>query len=115
MAEETHSIITLERGTGRAIASLMREKNIHRPLRIDLNFSGCCDSSLCLGVDDAREGDLILEIEGLIFIISPETYELTGNITISHVDEAGRTGFVIKPDKPVSEWDGFGVCNIEGI
>ncbi|MCX6005457.1 MAG: hypothetical protein NT082_07295, partial [Chloroflexi bacterium] len=106
-------VIILEPGAGRAISSFLNEKNIRRPLRIDLNFSGCCDASLSLHVDNAREDDLILEVEGLTFVINPETNELAGEITVSHVDEAGRKGFVITSSKPVGEWDGFGVSDIK--
>jgi Fe-S cluster assembly iron-binding protein IscA len=113
MTEEALSIIKLEKGVSRAIGELLQEKNIRRPLRIDLNFSGCCDASLCLRLDDVREDDLILELEGLTFVISPEDYERAGEITVSYVDEADRKGFVIKSSKPVSEWEGFGVSGIK--
>jgi Fe-S cluster assembly iron-binding protein IscA len=113
MAVEATPIIKLEQGVSRAIVSFLNEKNIRRPLRIDLNFSGCCDASLCLCVDHVRENDLILEIEGVTFVISPETYELAGEITISYADEAGRKGFVIKSSRPVGEWAGFGVSDIK--
>jgi len=112
MVEKISSIIKLEQGVRRAIGSFMNEKNIQRPLRVDLNFSGCCDASLCLRVDDALENDVVSEIEGLTFVISPEIYELTGEISISYVNEQGRKGFVIKSSKPVSEWEGFGVSDM---
>lgn len=113
MAEEANSVIRLEQGAGRAIRSFLNEKNISRPLRIDLNFSGCCDAALCLSADEVREKDLIVELEGLTFVISPETYALTGEITVSFADEADRKGFVLKSGKPVSEWEGFGVSAIK--
>ena len=113
MVEEKSSIIKLEPGVSRAIGSFMNEKNVQRPLRIDLNFSGCCDASLCLRADDALENDMAFEIEGLTFVISPELHELTGEIIVSHVNEQGRKGFVIKSSKPVSEWAGFGVSDIK--
>lgn len=113
MAEERSSIIKLEQGAGRAISSFLSEKNIRQPLRIDLLFSGCCDASLGLCLGPVREKDLIFELEGLTFLISPETYELAGEISISYVDEAGRKGFVIRSSKPVGEWDGFGTGDIK--
>jgi len=54
-----------------------------------------------------------LDLEGLQFIISPATYELAGDVTIAHVDEKGRQGFIVTSSKPMSEWDGFGVCNVK--
>ena len=113
MAEEAHSIIKLEQGVSRAIGSFLKEKNIRRPLRIDLNFSGCCDASLGLGVDDIRENDLVVEVEGLTFVITPEINALAGEITVSCVEEEGRKRFVIKSSKPLGEWDGFGAGDIK--
>jgi Fe-S cluster assembly iron-binding protein IscA len=89
------------------------DKGLVKPIRIDLCFTGCCDASLALVVDESHEGDLTVETEGLSFIISPETYELSGDIHITHTDEAGTKGFSITSSKPVSEWDGFGICNIK--
>jgi Fe-S cluster assembly iron-binding protein IscA len=63
-------------------------------------------------VDSIREPDLIEEVDGLTFVIDPEVYQLVGNITISYIDEIGRKGFILTSDKPVSEWDGLGVCAI---
>jgi len=113
MTEKTSAVIKFSPEARSAIFAFITENDINRPLRVDLNFTGCCDPSLCMRVDDAREGDIISEIEGLTFIISPETYELTGEITIAYVDEADRKGFVISSDKPVGEWEGFGVCEIK--
>ncbi|MCJ7515586.1 MAG: hypothetical protein MUO89_06435 [Dehalococcoidia bacterium] len=91
----------------------MADKGIQKPVRIDLNFSGCCDSSLCLRVDNISETDLTLESDGLIFVINPQTYELVGEVTISYVDEMKRKGFMFTSSKPVGEWDGFGVSDIK--
>jgi Fe-S cluster assembly iron-binding protein IscA len=113
MVTEISSVIKLERGVSRAISSFMKEKNINRPLRISLNFSGCCDASLCLCVDDARDNDMVFEIEGLTLVVNPETYELTGQIAVSYVNAPGREGFIIRSSKPVSEWEGFGVSDIK--
>jgi Fe-S cluster assembly iron-binding protein IscA len=106
-------VIILRPGAGRAISAFLAEKHIIQPIRIDLNFTGCCDASLSLRPDNAREEDLRSEVEGLSFIISPDVYDLAGEIEINYVEEAGRTGFAIRSGKPVSEWDGFGICDIK--
>jgi Fe-S cluster assembly iron-binding protein IscA len=59
-----------------------------------------------------HESDLIQEVDGLTFVIGPEVDQLVGDITISYTDEVGRKGFVLTSDKPLSEWDGLGVCAI---
>jgi Fe-S cluster assembly iron-binding protein IscA len=63
-------------------------------------------------VDNIRESDLIEEVDDLTFVIGPEVHQLTGDITISYTDEIGRKGFILTSDRPLSEWDGLGVCDI---
>jgi Fe-S cluster assembly iron-binding protein IscA len=101
-------LVTLEPGAGQAIRSSLAEAGVHGPIRIETQFSGCCDPSLGLIVDAIRESDLIEEVDGLTFVISPETHELVGEVTISHADG----GFVLTSGKPLGEWDGFATCRI---
>ena len=105
-------MVKLEASASQAIRSFLAEKGIQGPLRIDLRSSGCCDPSLSLSVNNIRESDLIQEVEGLTLIMSPEIYQLVGEVTISYVDEIGRKGFLLTSEKPISEWDGFGVSII---
>ena len=111
--ESESPIIKLDQEAARAIKAFLNEKGIQMPIRIDLCFKGCCDPTLDLRVDNAAEQDLCIDLAGLQFIISPETYELAGAVTISHVNEKDQKGFRITSSKPLSEWDGFGVCNIK--
>jgi len=106
-------VIKLDQEAAKAIRLFLAEKDIQKPIRIDLGFKGCCDPTLELRVDNAARHDLCFDLEGLKFIISPETYELVGEITISHVDEKGKKGFIVTSSTPVSEWDGFGVCEVK--
>jgi Fe-S cluster assembly iron-binding protein IscA len=112
--EERRAIpmIQLEPGAAQAIRSFLAEQGSRGPIRIDLHSTGCCDVSLGLSVDQMRASDLIEEVDGLQFVMSPETYQLVGEVTISFVDEKEKRGFVLRSSKPVSEWDGFGVCSI---
>lgn len=105
--------MTLGPETSQAILSFLNDKGLLKSVRIDLCFSGCCDASLTMVADPAREGDIVFETDGLAFVISPETYELSGDITITYVDEPGKKGFSITSSKPVSEWSGFGICDIK--
>jgi len=105
-------MIQLAPGAGQAIKSFLAEQGLKQPIRIDLHSSGCCDASLGLNVDQVREADLVEEVDGVQFVMSPETHQLVGEVTISYVDDRGRKGFVLTSSKPVSEWDGFGVCSI---
>jgi Fe-S cluster assembly iron-binding protein IscA len=103
----------LEPGVSQAIRSFLTDKGIQQPIRIELNFSGCCDASLCLRADTILETDLTLQLDGLTFVIDPEIYQLVGEVTASYVDEMGRKGFVLTSSKPAGEWDGFGVSDIK--
>ncbi len=105
--------VKLESGAGQAASRFLEEKGISRPLRIDLRFTGCCDASLGLSVDDISASDLYVEMEGLTFIVDPDVYNLAGEITINYLEEEGRKGFLLTSERPVSEWEGFGVSNIQ--
>ena len=109
---EVMTLVTLDPGVGPAVSSALAEKGAQGPIRIDLVSTGCCDPSLGLSVDTVRESDLVEELDGLTFVISPETYDLVGDITISYRDDAGSEGFVLTSSKPVSEWEGFATCSI---
>jgi Fe-S cluster assembly iron-binding protein IscA len=105
-------LVTLEPGVGQAIRSSLAEVGVHGPVRIEVQFSGCCDPSLGLMVDKVRESDLVEEVDAVTFVISPETHELAGEVRISHVDEGGGEGFVLTSSRPMGEWDGFSPCRI---
>jgi Fe-S cluster assembly iron-binding protein IscA len=106
------SLVTLDSGASEAVKSFLSERGIQGPVRIELQFTGCCDPSLGLIVDTVRESDLVEESDGVTFVVSPETHQLAGEVTISYTDDAGRKGFVLTSSKPISEWDGFATCSI---
>jgi Fe-S cluster assembly iron-binding protein IscA len=106
-------MIKLEPNAAQAIKAVLTDRESHGPLRITLQFAGCCDPSLGLSVDVVNETDLVQELEGLTFVISPETYQLVGEVTIAYADKAGEMGFIITSSKPVSEWEGFAHCRIK--
>jgi Fe-S cluster assembly iron-binding protein IscA len=106
------SLVTLDPDAGQAIKSLLSEGGVRGPVRIEIQSTGCCDSSLELSVDTVRESDLVEELDGLTFVISPETHELVGEVRISYTDDAGRKGFILTSSNPLSEWDGFATRSI---
>jgi len=95
------------------IGMFLIQKGLQGSLRIQLQSTGCCDASLGLMVDVPKATDLKEEIEEITFIVSPEVYELTGDIIISYSTDGLMPGYVITSENPVSEWSGFGVCNIK--
>jgi Fe-S cluster assembly iron-binding protein IscA len=100
-------IVALGPGAGQAIRSFLARHEIQKPVRIDIHSTGCCDASLFLRVDTASGNDLTHEVDGLTFVISPETHTLVGEVTITCSDENGRQGFVLSSRRPLSEWEGF--------
>ncbi len=73
--ERTIPQVKLKPGTVREARIFLKEKGISRPLRIDLRFTGCCDASLGLRVDEIGNSDLYMQADGLTFIIAPEVYK----------------------------------------
>ncbi len=107
------SLVTLDPGAAQAVRSLLSERGIEGPVRIELQFAGCCDPSLGLIVDAVRESDLVEDWDGITFVISAEAHELVGEVRISYTDDAGREGFVLTSSKPISEWEGFAPRSIK--
>ena len=107
------SLVTLEPGAGETIRSSLSERGVQGPIRIEVRSSGCCDPLLTLAVDKVRDSDLVEELDGVTFVMSPETQELVGEVTISHADDGKRRGFVLTSSKPLSEWEGFAVQEIK--
>jgi Fe-S cluster assembly iron-binding protein IscA len=106
-------LVTLGQGAGQAVKSLLSERGIEGPVRIEIESTGCCDTSLRLIVDTVRESDLVEELDGVTFVISPETYQLVGEVRISCADDPAREGLVLTSSKPISEWDGFAPRSIK--
>ena len=106
------SLVTLDTNASHAVKSALAEKGVQGPVRIEVQFTGCCDPSLGLIIDTIRESDLVEEVDGLTFVISAETHQLVGEVRISYTDDAGRKGFVLTSSKPLSEWEGFATCSI---
>ncbi|MRR15888.1 MAG: hypothetical protein EG826_05470 [Deltaproteobacteria bacterium] len=97
-----------------AIQAFLSKKEIHKPIRIHLRSTGCCDASLGLAADERREDDWTEDVEGILFVIGKDLEKMTGDITIAASADGQETGFVVTSENPISEWDGFGVCRIEG-
>lgn len=112
-APQPEAFVQLKPGAGNALTEALATSNWQGPLRIDLQTSGCCDPALGLRAEpQAAPDDLIQEIEGVRFAISRQTFDLVGQVTIAVSLEGDRTGFVLTSQKPLSEWQGFGVCAI---
>lgn len=105
-------MINVKQEVLQAIKKFLAERDLQKAVRIHLQSTGCCDASLGLMTDDTRPDDIVQDIQGITFLISPIVSELAGDITIDYVSEKHQTGFVLTSERPISEWDGFGVCTI---
>jgi Fe-S cluster assembly iron-binding protein IscA len=105
-------LITVDQDAAQALKSLLAEKGGPRPIRIELQFTGCCDPSLGLLADAARESDLVEEVDGLTFVIDPQTQELAGEVRIAYREEEGRQAFVVTSSNTIGEWDGLTSCEL---
>jgi Fe-S cluster assembly iron-binding protein IscA len=106
------SLVALEHGVSQALRSALAEKGVAGPIRVEIQSAGCCDPTLVLTIDKVRDSDLTEELDGITFVVSPETHELVGEVKIACADDAGRRGFVLTSSKPLSEWEGFAVQSI---
>lgn len=105
-------IVQVDEDAYSAIAVELTLKMLPLSVRVEIRSTGCCDPSLGLRADDAEAGDLTENIRGLRIVIHPDVYALVGDITISHVDEPARKGFILTSARPLSEWSGFGVSDL---
>lgn len=106
-------MVNLQTSAIQAIQAFLADHGTQTPIRLELQSAGCCDPVLGLRIDAARDTDIIYKIADLVFVISPKTEQRFGDFNIDYVDEIGRKGFVITSTVPVSEWAGFGVCDIK--
>ena len=93
--------------------SELSEKGLQPSVRIEICSTGCCDASLGLRLDEADADDLVEEVDDLTLLMSSEIYALVGDVSISYVDEDGRSGFMITSQRPLNEWEGFAVCDMK--
>lgn len=105
-------MITLRPRAVAAIREFLAGREAGKAVRVAIHSTGCCDPSLGLELDQVRDDDLIQSADGPTLVISPETSALVGQVTVDHVNDDQRHGFVLTSAKPLSEWEGFGVCQI---
>jgi len=112
MKRENASFVILEIKAAAELKRFLAEREIQQLIRIELQFSGCCDPALGLRADQMLETDLIQELDGLQFAIDRKTFALVGNVRIGYKKSSENAGFTLTSDQPVSEWEGFGVCQV---
>jgi len=91
-----------------AIKTMLMNRGLPATVRIEIRSTGCCDASLGLAAQLPEEGDFADTVDGLTIAISPKTHHMVGDIAISYVKDPGGEGFVIRSERPLNEWAGFG-------
>lgn len=107
------AIVKLDPRAYQAIMSELFERALQPSVRIEICSTGCCDASLGLRPDEADAADLVEKVDDLMLLMNSEVYTLVGDVSISYVDEAGRSGFILTSRRPLNEWEGFGVCDMK--
>ena len=105
-------MIDIDREAIDAIKAHQAETNSPTALRVQVRTSGCCDPTLALIFDQAKPDDLIMEQDGLTFVMDSSTYQMAGDVSIELADDGECPSFTITPAKPLSEWSGFCVTTI---
>ena len=107
------SFITIDSQAVEQIKAYLQANGVKGPIRIDLQSTGCCDPSLGLSVDREGAEDMKCEHSGVKFLIGPSVHQTVGDVKIEYSNDSVSPGFILTSAKPLSEWEGFGVCNIK--
>ncbi len=84
--------MALRSGSGKSLSMVFLVRKMRRVTSI---FWGITVSSLGLIVDTVRESDLVQEVDGLTFVIDPDTHGLAGEVRVSLADDEERTAFIL--------------------
>lgn len=103
-------MITVTEGANEAIKSIMAERSLVAPLRIQLVAGGCGGPQLGLAVSEAKDGDERLDLDGQVYLIDQNLGQRTGGVTVDFIDEDARQGFVITSENQIFQESGCGSC-----
>lgn len=107
------AFVRLDAQAADKIKAFLEEKGVTHPIRIDLQSTGCCDPSLGLCAGPVRDDDMSCESDGIEFLINPSVHQTVGHVNIAYSDDVASQGYVLTSSRPLSEWEGFGVCEIK--
>lgn len=65
-------------------------ENEAAPLRIFIAY-GCGGPKLGIGLDEKREGDAVMDLDGVTFVINEELMSAAENVTVDFTDQ----GFIV--------------------
>lgn len=100
-------MLTVSNEATEALKNIMADRNLDSPVRIFAQNS-CGGAQLALGVDDARETDHKIEVDGITFVIDKELVTQTGEVSLNYVSDAAVPGFAINTERPLVVEGGCG-------
>jgi len=71
-------------------------------VRVFVAGYGCGGASLGLTIDEVKEGDIQVELDGYSVVIDPKVDDEFSGVSIDYRDSDGGSGFVLKPGQVVS-------------
>lgn len=85
-----------------AVKTAMEEKNLTQPLRVYLG-GGCGGYQLLLGLDELRESDHSIDLDGYTYVVDQELAGQMGELKVDFIDDGIRKGFLITSENPLPE------------
>ena len=83
------------------IKAIMAERKLDSPLRLEMG-GGCGGARLDLTLDEERENDVKLEVDGLTYLIAQDLADQAGKVTLDFVDNEQGRGIKIDTEKPLA-------------
>lgn len=103
--------ITIDQKASDKLKSLLQEKSIETDtLRVILAGMGCSGPMFNLAKDDAQEGDLVVEFDGMKYAVEKKLVDEFEGFQILHYEQDGMTGVYVQPVK-VMEAGGCSSCS----
>ncbi|RJX33422.1 MAG: adhesin [Desulfarculus sp.] len=94
-------MIEVSPAASEAIAAFMKEKDLSSPLRIFLQSGGCGGPSLRLVMDEKKDGDQEVQVDGQTYLIEENLSKMSGKVTVEFVDNGWQKGFAVNSEYPV--------------
>ena len=88
-----------------ALKEFFKDKEI-TPIRIFLQSGGCSGSSLAMVLDEAKDTDDVVNVNGFTLLVDKDLHTLAKGISLDFINEAGRSGFILSSEESL----GGGTC-----
>ena len=109
-------IVKLDPFASEAIKIVLLNKGLPLCVRIVTRSTECCDSTIGLAAGGPEDVDFIEELNGLRISMSPKTYKLAGDVSISCFDDAEIKSFLLVSEKVLNKWAEFAtICPFNPI